>query len=565
MILWIIDDNNMQNFFSEWYDKSNKIFSDELSNDIEQMNKNIFLSQNIDLNYATMQKNLHMIFGENTNVEKQVCLFDGVLEFLQHVVQVDGADRLFSKHFYDIEWNMFLEADFEKSEMKVYRDHFVHQIRNAYLGYYLIWEIGLYKNIEYAVHKYGSTGFSQYINIYKSKELNSDDRKIFYQKVIMKTWFLSALFHDIGYPLAYHQRYSARMDKYMPYLRVLDNRRQMDFIELSALLSDTYLFKMVDYEELKLKYERFDHGMLSAICLLLNYYHTGAIHRLSNSDRCSIELAAYAIFVHTRNYSIQGNLEKNIRPIFVEDPIAYLLRLCDDLQEWARVYFIVGENSNVLICDKCKKTVEKQENSDIYRCKCGNTFKKITSINYRKINLVEVCKKLTIEDDGKKIIFKLDYDLLKLMEVIKIDEQYAKYRVKELSNLKKLLTDQALLPEIDINYFISNNHMEIKVEIFLRYIEKYFKEKYIKIASKDSNRIKHEFMLENQKEIETSIIRNLHLECDDNIKESLRCEMESIIEYLCNNKQRELICKNPPCENYMENIYLYTLIDGVCQ
>ena len=556
----IVNDEKMHDFFSQWNNNLGKLFIEE--DCLLQGNNSIFLPQNLTLNYEVMKRNLHVIFGESANVGKQICLFDDVLEFLQQIVQVDGADRLFSKHFFDIEWNMFLEADFEKSEMKVYRDHFVHQIRNAYLGYYLIWEMGLYDNIEKAITKYNSMGFSQLINIHRLKEEPSCRKENFYKRVIKKTWFLTALFHDIGYPLAYHQRYSAKMDKYMPYLRVLDNRRQMDFVELSAMLSDTYLFKMIDYEELKMKYEQFDHEFLSAICLLLNYYHTGTIHRLSNADRCSIELAAYAIFAHTRKYSIQEDGEKKsklIRLVFVEDPISYILRLCDDLQEWARVYFIVGENSNALICDECKKMLKRDENGKIYECKCDRKLKKITAFNYRKINLVKVCNSLKIHDDGKKITFELDYDLVKLLQIIGIDMEYAKYRSRELTKLTELLKDQALLPKIEIKYFLSNDDMIIKIEIFRVYIEN-----NIDNDINDISKITCSFMNEHSEKIYADIIRNLELKNDENMEKALQCEMQCIVRYLHDHQECnkvDFICDTVSDENYMENLYLYKMIN----
>jgi hypothetical protein len=557
----VINDERMHDFFSQWNNYTEEL-SDKIGKNISDKNKNVFIPRNINLDYETMQNNLHIVFGENANVEQEVCLFDDVLEFLQCTVQVEGADRLFSKHFYDIEWNMFLEADFDKSEMKIYRDHFVHQIRDAYLGYYLIWELGLYKNIVQAIKNYDSTGLSQFIDVYKSKEQSSKEQDCFYQQVVWKTWFLSALFHDIGYPLAYHQRNSIKMDKYMPYLRVLDNKRQMDFVELSALLCNTYLFKIVDYNELKSKYEDFDHGMLSAICLLLNYYHTGSIHGLSNADRCSIELAAYVIFVHTRKYCIQEddkeNKSKFVRPIFIEDPISYILRLSDDLQEWARVYFLVGENSNTLICKKCSRLVKKvkeDDDGDKYICECGNQFVKITAFKYRKINLVEVCNNLEINDDGRIITFKLDYDLVKLLEILNIDKRYAKYRRKELLNLKKILPNQALLPEMKIEFFLSNNHMMLKTEILRRYIEKNISEvNYTK-------ELTYDFMLKKKEEVRKKIIDALSSKATENLKKSLEDELESIIKYLQEDNDKQFIINDNPPSNYLENIYLYKLIN----
>lgn len=531
-----INDNVMNEFFDEWYNKF-----DKLSHINKRNNQRNFIPINNKLNYENMKKNLQIIFGEHTNVDKQVCLFEDVLDFLINGIKVEGADRLFSKHFYDIEWNMFLEADFSKGKMKVYRDHFVHQIRNAFMGYFLIWEYGLVKNIKVII-KDNQSAFSDFINCCDEDKANQD----FYDVVIMKSWYIAALFHDIGYPIAYHQRNSAKMDKYMPYLRVIDNRRQMDFVELLALLSDSYLFKMVDYEELKRSYEKFDHGMLSAICLLLHYYHTGAINRLSKEDYCAIELAAYSIYVHTRKYGALGDKSASKqRPLFCEDPLAYLLRLCDDLQEWSRVYFIVDNNSNILICDECKGTIQRSEDDDhLYVCRCNKTFNKLTSINYRKINFVEVCEEIELLNSEEGIKFSLNYNMIKLLEVIGMDEQYAYYRNKELDKLGLLLEDQDMLPKIEIDYFLSDNHTEIKLRII---------KQALKGLQHDS--VEDKFITD-----PSWIIEQLRQKIGaKELDKVIATEVEEISSYLKENKGnvRNLITRKQPPKNYLLNLYLY--------
>ena len=559
----LISDSTMSDFFEDWISKIDSILKKENKNSIIELNcDSYFNARNIEKDYDTMLKNLHLIYGDNTNVDQQVSIFDEALNFLQQVIQVEGADRLFSKHFYGMEWNMFLEADFENSKMNVYRDHFLHQIRNAYLGFILIWEMDFYKNIIEAIKKYKYTGFSSFINMYAKKEKNVS-QEVFYAEVIKKSWFLAAFFHDIGYPISYYYRFSSRVDKYMPYLRILDKRSHMDFVDLSSLLCDSYLFKMVDYNELKQKYDKLDHGMLSAVCLLLNYYHGGLVHQLSNQDRCSIELAAYTIFLHTRKYSIQQKEKKSkwVKPSFVEDPISYLLRICDDLQEWSRIYFLIGENSNVLICDDCNSLVKRDLlDEKKYKCGCGRQFEKLTTINYRKINLVGACERLNIIDDGKKIVFKLDYNLLSLLEVIELDNQYAKYRLDELQNLGKLFLDQILLPKIEIDYFLSNNPVKIKAEIIKKLIIKRFNIDIEKITSDifiHYRKMIEEIILNKYKEIKHANLSN-----NDLFKESLNNELDSIQSYLVkiSNNNDFILRTNEIPNDILKNIFVYKSI-----
>lgn len=564
-----VSDDTMAQFFNNWIKEIEPILKNENKNSISELNNSTyFFTRNVEKNYDTMLKNLQLIFGENKNVDQQVAIFDETLEFLQQVVQVEGADRLFSEHFYGIEWNMFLEADFDKSEMNVYRDHFLHQIRNAYFGFLLIWEIGLYKNVTAAIKQYNDTGFATLINMYAKKETDTTP-EIFYAEVIKKTWFIAALFHDIGYPISYYYRFSSRMDKYMPYLRVLDKRSHLDFVELASLLCDSYLFKMVEYDELKKKYDKLDHGMMSAICLLLNYYHSGLVHKLSGKDRCSIELAAYAIYLHTRKYSIQQKEKESkwVKPSFVEDPIAYLLRICDDLQEWSRIYFIISRNTNILICNNCGTLVKRSSDKETqYKCKCGS-FEKMTTIDYRKINLVGVCDKLNIIDDGKEIVFKLDYNLLKLLEVIELDKQYAKYRYKEMRNLEKLFNDQILLPKMRVEGFLSNNPIKIKTEIVKNLIKKID----CKVTELTYNILKN-----NRKQIEKIILEKYkkktgEKECLDNkyFSENIEEEFNCIEKYLedFNDESGLYIAKDDfilsdeeISNETLKNVYMYKII-----
>lgn len=567
-----VSDKQMSDFFNNWSNEIDEILLLEKKGSIIKNNTLYFLSPNIEKDYDTMLKNLQLIFGENKDVAQQVAIFDETLEFLNQVVQVEGAERLFSKHFYGMEWDMLLEADFEKSKMNVYRDHFLHQIRNAYFGFLLIWKFKIYKNIIGSIKLYEDSGFSQYINMFAKKE-KCLDKDIFFAEVIKKGWFIAALFHDIGYPISYYYRVSGRMDKYMPYLRILDKRSQMDFIDLSSLLCDSYLFKMVEYDELKQSYEDLDHGMLSAICLLLNYYHGGLVNQLSNQDRCSIELAAHAIFLHTRKYSIQGKNSKWVKPCFVEDPIAYLLRICDDLQEWSRVYFIIGRNSNLLICEKCYGLVKKLKfNSNEYICNCKDQqkqFHKITSIDYRKINLVGACEELVINDDGKKIIFKLEYNLIKLLEVYELDKQYAKYRYKELENLRKLFNDQLLLPKMELEYFVSNNPQKIKAEIIRRIIKKNnsdFTEYSFDTYKEYKSKVEEEIMKIYDQKIDREEKRLVFNDC-------VKIELDKIEIYLaslCKNKilyedQSDLVIESDDVNdismnNALTNIYVYKIV-----
>lgn len=241
-----------------------------------------------------------------------------------------------------------------------------------------------------------------------------------------------------------------------------------------------------------------DHGALSAIIFLLHFYKNGAIYTLSPYKKASIELAALAIYNHTNKYGIQGEDKYIIyRPCFSLNPISYLLRMCDDLQEWERIYFVISDNSNIVLCNKCKTPVigskEKNEKEIItrYRCNCQflsadgqndkrdadrhiHAFDGRSKFSYRRIYNVSVCDSVVAEGNAKadrKLLFKLHYDPYKLLHVAYLNATYAKYRISELNSLKLLFECQKGIPKIYLDYFVTSNPVHIKVRMMEEYLE----------------------------------------------------------------------------------------------
>lgn len=264
----------------------------------------------------------------------------------------------------------------------------------------------------------------------------------------------------------------------MPFSQKLDKQLKIPFYEIVSMLSSSYLFKIVEYDELQEQYEKNDHGILSALCLLLSYYNGGLIQRLNWADKCAIELAAYSIFAHTRSYRIQGAKNaRHGRPIFVDDPFAFLLRICDDLQEWQRLYFYVSDNTNSLICQKCYSRLVRTQVNGIftYACSnsdCDNKLERITSFQYKKINYLCVCDSIDISVNDGVLCFILNYDYLKLLEILDINHNFAAFRKDELLKLAKILINQAMFPKVDLKFFLSNNHKLIKLKIVNDYLNK---------------------------------------------------------------------------------------------
>lgn len=580
----ILNDDEMMTFI----DKLINTKEVSLGNDrVYHIPNNKFINKE-KINYEQMTHNLMMIYGDKERCEKYIIIFDKMRQFVADILGVTGLERMFSQYYYNIEWNMYTEAKFDKNRWSMYRDHFVHQIRNAYLGYELIWgdkDIQLIELMIETFYKEQNTDFASYINTFINKDStrNEDDIDQQVRTIFFKTWFIAALFHDIGYPLAHFNRYEKQIERYMPYFRCFNGHTRTEFIDIKAILADSFLFQIVSPEELEDKYLEDDHGMLSAICLLLNYYYTGTIHSIPQIDRCSIELAAYSIFSHTNKYAISDSNNKkaykHYRPVFSENPLSYLLRICDDLQEWDRMYFLIGKNSNILICKRCLSAIIPDENKILYKCKCGNVLEKVTQFNYRKINLISTCNaaKLNFTSDHK-ISFVLEYDKMRLIEAVLIENAFAKRRYEELENLKKLLSCQSNFPYFEIKYFLSDNVELLKYEIVRDYMKKNNKKIFMEkeIGTYDIKQIEKEsrYLKSNQKKIIQKLVKDLREDASDLAEEELSVICKDVLEqtilFLQETetkliKGESIIFKNQKenVEDILKNIYFYYLINNI--
>ena len=191
------------------------------------------------------------------------------------------------------------------------------------------------------------------------------------------------------------------------------------------------------------------------------------------------------------------------RPCFALNPISWLLRICDDLQEWERIYFVISDKSNIVICNNCKTPIigfreeSKRGRISRYRCNCQflqdkdkdlndtadadkqiQAFDGVSKFSYRRIYNVSVCDKvevISIQDTDKKLLCRLHYDPYKLLHVTYLNATYAKYRISELNQLKKLLECQKGIPQLYLDYFVTSNPVHIKVKLLEEYLEYQYK------------------------------------------------------------------------------------------
>ena len=354
--------------------------------------------------YAKILNNLKLIYGNLEHVYDYVRIYKVVHEkIIGQYLNIEGLDKLYNQSYFNFEWEMHLGINYNKQKSFFYRDHFIHQVRDLFEIHVLIDKLNLMKNCLDVIHIGESdTHVSKYINRmadiaiaeiedspskniymfgeYKSyinyrylknikEEENSEIYKekfikiikdIFLKNIIKSSLFIAALFHDIGYPVAHIMNGRENIEKFLPNIHYfIDNEGH--FGKICAQLANTLLFTLVKKDEIQKKYDNRDHGTISALALLLYYYENGTIYSLTKDKRAAIELGALAIYDHTihAKYNTESNTYKKekdpyYRLLFYINPISYLFRFCDDIQEWERIYFHVDENTHLRICHKCK-------------------------------------------------------------------------------------------------------------------------------------------------------------------------------------------------------------------
>ena len=218
--------------------------------------------------------------------------------------------------------------DFEQLLMRKgqpYRDHFVHSFNVFLLGYYLINKL----SYMYPAKRYfGQTG--QNSNL---------------------TWMLSATFHDVGYPVqeteswlnmffdkffGVNPNFSVNISQILPAIYV-DFMRMISYYQQDpkqSLLHNN-AFQFMDwsfYNELGSGLFNKDHGVLSALMLCHRMaIREGFLGDVANSrDRWDFLYnhlpASHAIGTHTASVQVS----------FAKHPFAFLLVLCDEIQDWGR-------------------------------------------------------------------------------------------------------------------------------------------------------------------------------------------------------------------------------------
>jgi hypothetical protein len=332
------------------------------------------------------------------------------------------ADTL--KSFLSLESMAYIASFYSSS--KRYRDHFLHQVRIAVLGDFLL-------STTVKIGKKNCKLVEKIADLLQRRQFPQKFRCDFDERSIRNTWWITALTHDCAYAL--ESLFSPHLfeknsletlkemfcgELYEQYKENHENAerimRDKIGIEILNMTKEVELesFREVILAAIKTKKM---HSIYSAYNFWKKYQH------LRNKNFC-YELVIQSILLH-HNFCDNDN---EPRITFEDYPLAFLLILVDEIQEWGRPTIIRDNGFNPI------------------------------SIS-QEIELEEILVKGVIENpvkngqykyalDSKGIVFTFDYKKVNQKNDF---SPVKKYNSKK-KNLERLLNRSGILPTINLEF-----------------------------------------------------------------------------------------------------------------
>lgn len=443
----IINDSGMYEYFENLIYEENTFIQKGWKREDDNMPYGL-----TDYQVSTIHGSKTLLYGKG-DADRQICLLQTMQKFIHEFIGIEGLEELLINNYGTIENSIFFEHDNQGRPSSI-REHSKHQMRNAYLGSVLLLEFGYLENISKAICMEQSHTTSYLVEqaqraVGERGDVNSKLEEWAYKIVI-----LSSLLHDIGYPLEYYLRMAQEISDYPPHLKILAPAVMTEFSEIKVYLLESQLFKQVSHEKIYKKYQRHNHGVLSALSLLMHFYYSGRIYSLSDEKRCLIEMTAIAIYHHTDRFSAAE------RMVYLLDPVSYMVRLCDDLQEWERFKLLISDKHNYLLCGSCGKILLEQNREYTCTC-CGQKYHKVTQIENRKVNYICLCDGLDISFNQEKVRIKFLFHLMKQIEIL-LDDYTAVIKSEEdIEKIKAMTENQGISPKLELEWYVSNNPLHL--------------------------------------------------------------------------------------------------------
>jgi hypothetical protein len=304
-------------------------------------------------------------------------------------------------------WNALVAWDFTgKSIIREMRGCCRHVINVFWLGYYFLFCDKL--------SNYFRKNWSDCVNSrYDGKVIDDEN----YEKEICRTWFLTALFHDIGKCIEQQYRTSEIVDKiyniydnmglscnvqYEPDINLLVQKAKQKISQIYENHNDFNSECNMLQEEIKESIEKGkpDHGFISALLIeetIIEQEPTIAVKEASN-----------AVLFH----NIISKVDQPISLVnWDNDPIACLLIMCDQIQTWDREQVKYGDQIMDMPerSELAKLEIHKQEKGPM---KLDVEINYLTSKNLDKVpELYEIVRKnlkTTVRDNIKMVTNKIE-------------------------------------------------------------------------------------------------------------------------------------------------------------
>lgn len=192
-----------------------------------------------------------------------------------------------------------------QSAKRYYRDHFFHSLEVCFLGHVLL----------------STTRGGEPLWKRAARCMGASDWDEFR---VLRVWYLAALTHDIGYMVDVFTQ-SWKQGKFFTHEKSIETCLEEDFPaaikKVSEAIKDTTILA-----DIKCEKPAEDHGCFAAVSLL------AILNHCAKKDSQFLPAEYHAA---VRAIALHGDARDN-RIAFNKEPIAFLLTLCDAVQEWNR-------------------------------------------------------------------------------------------------------------------------------------------------------------------------------------------------------------------------------------
>lgn len=260
-------------------------------------------------------------------------------------------------------------VDFLDEKQYPYRDHFLHAAYVGAFGKLLMrkWcpnsEIQLGDEIYNLLQTQDAT--------YKfSRENAIPIDSIDWTRVIDDAWWLASIFHDIGWPYVYFHNILENTINYYPNLFNIKRSFPLasfdfNYDEIISILHSIDIGE-ISKDKLNKMVSGDWHGLVAALELILlkNCRMDSRYKRSTKERKAEISLSCKLASEASANHDTLNVLEFN------ENPLSFLLRICDSLHDWGRVIQLCSINTdkektrniiNTTLCHNAKISFNNSE------------------------------------------------------------------------------------------------------------------------------------------------------------------------------------------------------------